>query len=111
MRVPSERGGNYKPAVLTLKKDCSFVVDGTIFEAEDKTGDEPITLNDLDEVPAAIAAPSMTRPQDAARVNVNDAWELDYWSKKFGVTANRLRAAVTKVGTSARALEDELKRR
>jgi uncharacterized protein DUF3606 len=27
-----------------------------------------------------------TRPQDAARVNVHEKYELEYWTKKFGVT-------------------------
>ncbi len=37
-------------------------------------------------------------PADAARVNVNEAWELSYWSAKFGVTPETLKAAVKAVG-------------
>jgi hypothetical protein len=44
---------------------------------------------------------SKRRPQDATKVNVNESWELDYWSKKFGVTKEKLKEAVKAVGTSA----------
>lgn len=37
-------------------------------------------------------------PQDDARVNVNQAWEVTYWTKKFGVTEAKLREAVKAVG-------------
>jgi hypothetical protein len=52
-----------------------------------------------------------TAPQNGSRVNVDEEHEVEYWSKKFGVTPSRLRAAVDKVGTSARKVETELKRR
>ncbi|MES2704657.1 MAG: DUF3606 domain-containing protein [Bacteroidota bacterium] len=47
-------------------------------------------------------------PQDRARINVNEQYELQYWSEKFGVSAEQLRAAVEKVGVSASAVETEL---
>lgn len=43
-------------------------------------------------------------PQDASRVNVSEAWEVAYWTKKFGVTPDELRQAVLQVGTSADAV-------
>lgn len=49
-------------------------------------------------------------PQDATKVNVNETWELDYWSKKFGVTEERLKEAVKAVGTSADAVEKYLRK-
>ena len=52
-----------------------------------------------------------TPPQDASRVNVNEKYEVEYWSKRFGVTPDRLKKAVQKVGTSVKAIEVELKRR
>ena len=52
-----------------------------------------------------------TAPQDASRINIHEDYEVRYWTKRFGVTAEQLRAAVTKVGTSANAVEQELKRR
>lgn len=44
---------------------------------------------------------SKRRPQDAAKVNVNETWEIEYWTKKFGVTKEKLKEAVKAVGTSA----------
>ena len=32
------------------------------------------------------------------RINVHDDYELRFWSKKFGVSPNELRCAVSKVG-------------
>lgn len=51
---------------------------------------------------------SKRRPQDATKVNVNESWELDYWSKKFDVTKERLKEAVKAVGTSASAVQKYL---
>jgi uncharacterized protein DUF3606 len=52
-----------------------------------------------------------TAPQDAARVNVHEDYEVRYWTGKFGCTVEQLKAAVAKVGTSASAVEAELKKR
>ncbi|MBS1687578.1 MAG: DUF3606 domain-containing protein [Bacteroidetes bacterium] len=49
------------------------------------------------------------RPQDAARINVNEDYELQYWTEKFGVSDEKLRQAVEKVGVSANAVERYLK--
>ena len=38
-------------------------------------------------------------------------YEVAYWTKKFGCTKEQLQAAVKKVGVSAKAVEEELKRR
>ena len=37
-------------------------------------------------------------PKDRDRVNTSEDWELKYWSTKFGVTADQLKAAVKAVG-------------
>lgn len=37
-------------------------------------------------------------PADAARVNVNERWEIDYWTKELSCTEAELRAAVAAVG-------------
>lgn len=37
-------------------------------------------------------------PQDRKRVNTSEEWELNYWSKEFGVTVDQLKAAVKAVG-------------
>ena len=49
--------------------------------------------------------------QDRTRINVNEDYELRDWSKKFGVTADQLKAAVKAVGTNAQAVEAHLKAR
>ncbi len=43
-------------------------------------------------------------PQDRARVNVNEAHELKYWTRELGVTEDKLRQAVKEVGVSVDAL-------
>jgi hypothetical protein len=52
-----------------------------------------------------------TAPQDASKINIHEDYEVRYWTKRFGVTPEQLREAVAKVGTSAAAVETELKRR
>ncbi len=37
-------------------------------------------------------------PQDRARVNTTEQWELSYWTKQFGVTEQQLKDAVRAVG-------------
>ena len=44
---------------------------------------------------------SKASPHDAARININEDYEVRYWTKKFGCSAAKLSAAVQKVGTSA----------
>ena len=48
---------------------------------------------------------------DRARINVNEDYELRDWSKKFGVTPEELKAAVSKVGVMAADVEKELKKK
>jgi Protein of unknown function (DUF3606) len=43
---------------------------------------------------------------DRCRININEGYELDYWSNKFGVSKDKLKAAMQTVGTSAHAVED-----
>ena len=47
--------------------------------------------------------------QDRTRINTSEDYELRYWSEKFGVTQDQLKAAVNKVGNSVSAVEKELK--
>ena len=49
-------------------------------------------------------------PADRSKINVHEAWELRYWTGKFGCTAEELKSAVTAVGTSAAKVEEYLKR-
>jgi hypothetical protein len=46
---------------------------------------------------------------DRDRINVHEDYELRHWSKKFGVSADELKAAVTAVGPMAKAVEAHLK--
>jgi hypothetical protein len=48
-------------------------------------------------------------PQDRSRISLGEDYEVRYWSEKFGVSAERLKAAVNKVGNSAEAVEKELR--
>jgi hypothetical protein len=50
-----------------------------------------------------------TGGQDRTRINVNQDYELQDWSKKFGVTKERLKEAVQAVGDSADKVERYLK--
>jgi Protein of unknown function (DUF3606) len=52
-----------------------------------------------------------TRPQDSSRINMNEDYEVAYWTKKYGVTTQQLQAAVDKAGVSVAAVEKELLRR
>jgi Protein of unknown function (DUF3606) len=54
--------------------------------------------------------PMKKRPQDSSRININERLELQYWADRFGVTQERVRQAVEKVGNSAEAVEREIKR-
>ena len=51
---------------------------------------------------------SKTAPQDASRVNVNEEYEVQYWTKKFGCSAEQLKKAVREVGVSASDVEKYL---
>lgn len=46
------------------------------------------------------------RPLDAKKINVNEPWELDYWTKTLNVSADRLRQGVRAVGP----MVDDVKR-
>lgn len=52
--------------------------------------------------------PTLTRPQDAQRVNVHQEHELRYWTEKFGVSPGRLREAVEQVGPMVEDVADYL---
>jgi len=44
------------------------------------------------------------RPQDSSRINVNEDYELRYWSEKFKVSPDRLKEAVQIVGVGVEAV-------
>lgn len=47
-------------------------------------------------------------PQDRSRINLSEDWEVQYWTKKFGVTKQQLSDAVKAVGSSADAVQRNL---
>jgi Protein of unknown function (DUF3606) len=52
--------------------------------------------------------PKQKGGQDRSRINTSEDYEVRYWSTKFGVSAEELKAAVKKVGNSAEAVQKEL---
>ena len=48
---------------------------------------------------------------DRERINVNEDYELQDWSKKFGVNKEQLKAAVDAVGTQAQDVKAYLKKK
>ena len=46
---------------------------------------------------------------DASRLDIHEDNGLAYWSNKFGVTSDELRAAVRRAGTYVKAVEAELR--
>lgn len=53
---------------------------------------------------------SKTGRQDDARINLDQDHELTYWSEKFGVSRDTVRAAVTKVGPQVKKVREYLQR-
>lgn len=49
-----------------------------------------------------------TGKQDDIRINVNQAHEVTYWTKKFGVSEAKLKAAVKAVGPMAKNVKKYL---
>jgi len=46
--------------------------------------------------------------QDRRRIDVHQGYELDYWSHKFGVSKDELKAALEKVGSMSDDVAREL---
>jgi hypothetical protein len=49
-------------------------------------------------------------PQDRARINVNEAHEIRYWTKALNISEDQLRAAVAAAGVNADAVRRFLDR-
>jgi len=47
-------------------------------------------------------------PADGNKVNIHEPYELNYWCKKWGVSKERLVAAVKAVGTNKNAVAQHL---
>jgi hypothetical protein len=48
-------------------------------------------------------------PADRSRINVNEDYEVRYWTKELGVSEDRLRELVKAVGPSADKIREALK--
>lgn len=48
--------------------------------------------------------------QDRSRINLHEDYEVRYWTDKLGISKSRLEEAVRKVGSSAKAVEEELRK-
>lgn len=51
---------------------------------------------------------SKTGSPDRDRINVNEDYELQYWTKALGVSADELREAVKAVGPTSKAVREHL---
>jgi hypothetical protein len=51
-----------------------------------------------------------TGSPDRDRINVHEEYELQYWSEKFNVSRDELKAAVKASGTSVKDVEQYLKK-
>jgi hypothetical protein len=49
-------------------------------------------------------------PQDTKLISLEEEYEIDYWTQRFGVSRDRLATAVRRVGHSAEAVEKYLTR-
>ncbi|HEY2250001.1 MAG TPA: DUF3606 domain-containing protein [Planctomycetaceae bacterium] len=47
-------------------------------------------------------------PQDSSKINIHEDYEVQYWTKRFGVSADVLKETVQKVGVSAEAVKRAL---
>jgi hypothetical protein len=52
---------------------------------------------------------TLRAPQDSARIAMGEDYEVAYWTRKFGVSRERLQQAVDAVGNGAAAVEQYLK--
>jgi predicted RNA-binding protein YlqC (UPF0109 family) len=47
---------------------------------------------------------------DRSQINMNEAWEVDFWTHELGVSKDELQKVIKKVGSSAEAVRKELGR-
>jgi hypothetical protein len=47
-------------------------------------------------------------PADRSKINMHEVWEVEHWTKEFGVSKGELQRVVDKVGNSADAVRKEL---
>jgi hypothetical protein len=54
---------------------------------------------------------TLRAPQDAARINIHEDYEVRYWTKELGVSEERLKQLVRQHGVSAAKIREALGRR
>jgi hypothetical protein len=52
---------------------------------------------------------TLRAPEDASRVAMGEDYEVRYWTERFGVSKERLQAAVDAVGNGAERVEEYLR--
>lgn len=50
------------------------------------------------------------RPQDQTKVNLSQPWEVEYWTREFGISEVRLRTIITNVGNGVGAIREYIKK-
>lgn len=48
------------------------------------------------------------QPEDPTKINMNQAWEVNYWCDKFGISETKLRLAVIIAGPMVKDVEKHL---
>jgi hypothetical protein len=48
--------------------------------------------------------------QDRQRINLNEKWEVDYWTKELGLSKDELERAVREAGNQVTAVRQHLGR-
>ncbi|MBE9462661.1 DUF3606 domain-containing protein [Dyadobacter subterraneus] len=49
-------------------------------------------------------------PADSSRININENYEVAYWTEALGISKGKLNEAVEAVGTSAQAVREYLEK-
>ena len=52
---------------------------------------------------------NIRQPEDPLKINLNQFWEINYWTKKFGITVDKLKQAVKAKGVMVVDVEAWLK--
>ena len=47
-------------------------------------------------------------PEDPQKININQSWEVEYWTKKLLISEKKLRTLVAKVGVNVADVKKEL---
>lgn len=47
-------------------------------------------------------------PEDPQKININQSWEVEYWTKKLHISEKKLRALVAKVEVNVADVKKEL---